>query len=51
MEHSQLEEPRIELSQVVTELRNFLMPVVKTLVTVEDFNLSWEKGGPWATKK
>ncbi len=48
---SQLEESPIELSRVVDELRIFLMPVVNSLVIAEEFNRSWEKGGPWAAKR
>ena len=48
---SQLEESPIELSRVIDELRIFLMPVVNSVVIAEDFNRSWEKGGPWAAKK
>lgn len=45
---SQLEGSPIKLSRIIDELRIFLMPVVNSLATAEDFNRSWGKGGPWA---
>ncbi len=47
---SQLEGPDIGLSHVVNELRTFLMPILDSLVNAEDFNHSWENGGPWEAK-
>jgi len=51
LERSQLEGSPIELSRVIDELRTFLMPAVNSLATADDFNRSWDKGGPWAANK
>lgn len=48
---SQLEGAEIELSQVINELRAFLIPVLDAAANAKDFAHSWANGGPWATKR
>lgn len=41
----------IELAQVISELRAFLMPVLDAAANAKDFAQSWANGGPWTTKR
>lgn len=43
-----LEERGTELSQVITELRAFLIPPIVAASKNEALNQSWEDGGPWS---
>ena len=45
---SQLEGTEMTLSQLIDELRNFLMPVLDAAASAKDFDQSWVNGGPWA---
>ncbi len=44
---SLLEGAEVKLSQVINELRTFLMPVLNAAANTEDFDRTWENGGPW----
>lgn len=41
----------IELAQVISELRAFLMPVLDAAAKAKNFAQSWANGGPWMTKR
>jgi hypothetical protein len=43
-----LEKRGTELSQVITELRAFLIPPIVAASKNEALNQSWEGGGPWS---
>ncbi len=45
---SQLEGAEMTLSQLIDELRIFLMPVLDAAASAKDFDQSWVSGGPWA---
>ena len=46
---SQLENTDIELTQVIDQLRPFLMPVLEATANANDFAYIWGSGGPWLT--
>lgn len=46
---SQLENTDIELTQVIDQLRPFLMPVLEAAANANDFAYIWGSGGPWLT--
>ncbi len=48
---SQLEGAEISLSQLINELRTFLMPVLDAAASAKDFDQSWVNGGPWAANR
>jgi len=33
--------------EVITKIRNFLLPVIQALIVDLEFNMFWEPGGPW----
>jgi hypothetical protein len=39
------------LLQVITEIRNFLLPVIQALVGGTEFKEIWKPGGPWRPKE
>jgi hypothetical protein len=43
-----LKNTTVELSHVVNELREFLLPPLRSLANQEAFNKSWISGGPWS---
>jgi len=47
LQRSRLEGAAVDLSQVVDELRAFLIPPLFTAANSETFNQSWTDGGPW----
>jgi predicted nucleotidyltransferase component of viral defense system len=44
-----LEAGSVELSEIVDELRSFLMPVVKAIAEGDAEHMTWAAGGPWRT--
>ena len=46
---SQLESTDVELTQVIDQLRAFLMPVLEAAANANYFAYLWENGGPWLT--
>jgi predicted nucleotidyltransferase component of viral defense system len=46
---SQLESTDVELTQVIDQLRAFLMPVLEAAANKNDFAYIWGSGGPWLT--
>lgn len=48
LKRSGLEDTSVELSQVVDELRVFLLPPLFSAANNEAFNKSWTNGGPWS---
>lgn len=50
LSRSQLEEERIDLPQVVDDLRTFLVPVLDAAANSKEFNRSWVNAGPWVDK-
>lgn len=42
-----LEDAAVELSQVIDELRLFLLPSLFSAANNEAFNQLWTDGGPW----
>jgi len=42
---------RRELSEVVTEVAAFLMPVLESLADNRPFTATWSPGGPWAERR
>lgn len=49
LSRSQLEKARIELPQVVYDLRIVLVPVLDAAANDKDFVASWTSGDPWTT--
>ena len=47
LQRSRLEGAAVDLSQVVDELRAFLIPPLFAAANSETFNQSWTDGGPW----
>jgi hypothetical protein len=47
LKRSGLEDATVELSQVIDELRIFLLPPLFSVANNEAFNQSWTEGGPW----
>ena len=47
LQRSRLEGAAVDLSQVVDELRAFLIPPLFAAANSEAFNQSWTDGGPW----
>ena len=50
LERNQLQGEERELSQVVDELREFLVPVIQASESSDGFDKLWPEGGPWAPK-
>jgi hypothetical protein len=46
---SGLEDTTVDLSQIIEELRLFLIPPLQAAASGGDFNLEWTRGGPWST--
>ena len=42
-----LDSARVELEQVVTVLRDFLMPPAQALCRGDPFDMTWPASGPW----
>jgi len=47
LKRTQLADQGFELSLVINELRNFLIPPLRAAASGESFSLLWEEGGPW----
>lgn len=41
----------LPLRQVVSRIRNFLLPILQTLKAGEEFKATWEAGGPWRPRE
>ncbi len=51
LKRTRLAEPPIELSQVINELRRFLIPPLQAAASGESFSQWWKEGGPWSASE
>lgn len=42
-----LETGSVELAEIVDDLRDFLMPIIKAIKDGQVGNMAWAAGGPW----
>ena len=50
LKRNRLAESETELSKVVSDLRDFIMPVFSSIVERVSFPHTWDPGGPWSDK-
>ncbi len=48
LKRTQLEDHGVDLSLVINELRNFLIPPLRAVASGEPFFQYWREGGPWS---